>query len=175
MSNIFFTSDLHFFHENVIQFCARPYSCAEHMNECLIDNWNKVVNDGDVVWVLGDVSFGKIEATEEILYRLKGRKRLIIGNHDRKGRCEKLDWAAHFDEMYDYKRIHAGGHKFVLCHFPFYSWERGYINLHGHTHGTYQSRLMQHDVGVDVNNYTPLSLEDAVSRAIANGKPERTY
>lgn len=166
MSNTFFTSDLHFYHENVIKFCNRPYDSVEHMNESLIDNWNNVVNDGDHVWVLGDFSFGRIPETETILSRLNGIKHLITGNHDRKGRCEKLNWSKYFVDQHDYLRLHKDKHKFVLCHFPFHSWERGYINLHGHTHGTYQSKYMQHDVGVDVNNYTPLSLEDAVARAL---------
>ncbi len=167
MANIFFTSDLHFFHQNIIQFCNRPYGSVEHMNESLIENWNKVVTPIDTVWVLGDVSFGKVKATEEILRRLNGRKHLITGNHDRKGHCEKLDWSLYFDSQHDYLRLKANNHKFVLCHFPFHSWERGYINLHGHTHGTYTSKYMQHDVGVDSNNYAPISLEDVVSRALS--------
>lgn len=79
---------------------------------------------------------------------------------------KKLDWSKYFVEKHDYHRLKINGHKFVLCHFPFYSWERGYINLHGHTHGTYQSKYMQHDVGVDSNNYAPISLDDAVNRAL---------
>lgn len=174
MSNIFFTSDLHFFHENIIKFCNRPFGSVEHMNESLIENWNKVVTYKDEVWVLGDVSFGNVQDTELILSRLNGRMHLITGNHDRKGRCEKLDWSKYFLSQDDYLRLKVNGHKLVLCHFPFSSWERGYINLHGHTHGTYQSKFMQHDVGVDSNGYAPISLEDAISRAI-DGKVDDIY
>lgn len=172
MSKTFFTSDTHFFHRNIIEFCKRPYGSVEQMNEALISNWNLVVQPTDTVWFLGDFSFGRIEETEEILRRLNGRKHLITGNHDRKGRCEKLDWSLYFDSQHDYLRLNVDRHKLVLCHFPFHSWERGYINLHGHTHGTYKSKYMQHDVGSDSNNYTPVSLEDAVARSLAKENKE---
>lgn len=83
--SIFFTSDLHFFHNNVIEFCKRPYGSVEHMNEELIKNWNTVVGERDHIYILGDISFGKDAQTQEVLDRLKGIKHLIVGNHDRKG------------------------------------------------------------------------------------------
>lgn len=176
MSKTFFTSDLHFYHENVIRFCNRPYGSVEHMNQSLISNWNSVVGKLDHVWVLGDISFGKDAETAEVLAQLKGIKHLIVGNHDRKGRSERLfnrDWEKFFVEKHDYFRLKIGDYRFVLCHFPFYSWERGYINLHGHLHSLtgYKNKWRQWDVGVDANNYTPVSLEDAVARAEAG---ERT-
>lgn len=172
----FFTSDLHFFHENVIRFCNRPFGSVEHMNSTLITNWNNVVTNEDHIWVLGDFSFGKEEQTREVLDQLKGIKHLVVGNHDRKGRSERLfnrDWNDYFVDRQDYFRLKVGPYKFVLCHFPFYSWERGYINLHGHLHSLagYQNKYNQWDVGVDANNYTPLLLEDAVIRAESGIKP----
>lgn len=169
-SKTFFTSDLHFFHENVIKFCNRPFGSVDHMNASLIDNWNLVVGEQDHVWFLGDFSFGKPEPTADVLRQLKGIKHLVVGNHDRKGRAQKLfntHWEEHFVDKHDYFRLKVNGHKFVLCHFPFSSWERGYINLHGHHHSLagYKNKWQQWDVGVDANNYTPLLLEDAVKRA----------
>ena len=171
----FFTSDLHFFHVNVINFCNRPFGSVEQMNDTLIKNWNDVVGVDDHVWFLGDFSFGPYDETAAVLHRLKGFKHLIIGNHDRKGRAEKLfnrDWEQFFVDRNDYIRLKVGEHKFVLCHFPFYSWERGYINLHGHLHSLagYKNKYRQWDVGVDANYYTPLLLEDAVKRAEAGEK-----
>ena len=168
--NTFFTSDLHFFHENVIKFCNRPFGSVEHMNETLIKNWNSVVGEKDHVWMLGDFSFGKDADTQEVLSLLKGIKHLIVGNHDRKGRSERTfnrDWEKWFVDRHDYYRLKLGEHKFVLCHFPFYSWESGYYNLHGHLHSLagYKNKWRQWDVGVDANNYTPILLEDAVNRA----------
>lgn len=180
MSRIFLTSDTHFFHNNVIGFCDRPYNSTEEMNEALINNWNKVVNEEDHLWFLGDFSFGKIEPTEAILSRLKGIKHLITGNHDRKGRCEKLKWDRYFVSQHDYYLLKTEhGNKAVLCHFPFASWERGYYNFHGHLHttkGQMFSKWHQHDVGVDNNDYTPVLFEKAMSLADANKEvPDGKY
>jgi calcineurin-like phosphoesterase family protein len=178
-SKTFFTSDLHFFHNNVIEFCKRPFGSVEHMNESLINNWNMVVEGNDHVWFLGDFSFGKDDETHSVLRKLKGIKHLVVGNHDRKGRSEKLfnkRWEEYFVEKHDYVRVKIDGHKLVLCHFPFSSWERGYINLHGHLHNLagYENKWRQYDVGADANNYTPILLSDAVARAEAGYKEVKT-
>ncbi len=177
MSKTFFTSDLHFFHANVINFCQRPFGSVEHMNEHMIEKWNNIVGDKDHIWMLGDFSFGKYEQTEEVLNSLKGIKHLIVGNHDRKGRSDKLfnhDWEKWFVSKNDYLCLKVDGHKLVLCHFPFYSWERGYINLHGHLHNLkgYKNKYRQYDVGVDANNYCPIILSDVVKKAEEGVKPE---
>jgi calcineurin-like phosphoesterase family protein len=177
MAKTFFTSDLHFFHTNVIEFCKRPFGSVEHMNECLIKNWNAVVGEQDHIWFLGDFSFGKDSETQGVLDQLKGIKHLIVGNHDRKGRSDKTfnrDWNKWFVDRHDYFRLKVDGHKLVLCHFPFASWERGYIDLHGHWHSEagYKNKYRQWDVGVDANNYAPILLEDAVARAEGGIKPE---
>lgn len=167
----FVTSDTHFHHNNVINFCNRPFDSVEHMNQQLIENWNKVVGTHDHVWFLGDFSFGTYEQTAEILNQLAGIKHLIVGNHDRKGRADKLfnrDWQTWFVDRHDYYRLKTDEGKFVLCHFPFSSWERGYVNLHGHLHSEagYKNKFRQYDVGVDANNYTPVLLADAMNKAL---------
>lgn len=166
MAEHFFTSDLHFFHHNIIKFCGRPYADVDHMNFSLIKNWNEVVGEEDVVWVLGDVSFGKPEETLEVLGELSGKIHLIPGNHDRKGKASQTPWEVRCNiyPAYHMERF-SKNVKVVMCHFPFHSWERNWYNFHGHTHGTYASKYMQHDVGVDVNNYAPIHLDDVVKRA----------
>ena len=166
----FVTSDLHFFHENVIKFCNRPFGSVDHMNQELIKNWQMVVSPEDHVWMLGDFSFGTYKQTREVLEQLPGIKHLIVGNHDRKGRADKLfnrDWNQWFVDTHDYYRLKLPQGKFVLCHFPMASWERGYIQLHGHLHSSkgYQNKFRQYDVGVDANDYTPLLIDDAVIKA----------
>jgi len=181
MSNTYFTSDTHFFHHNVIQFCQRPFKDVEHMNVTLVDNWNSVVMPEDHVWFLGDFSFGKEDQTKEILSSLKGIKHLIVGNHDRKGRSQKLfnrDWQEFFVDTHDYFRLKVDEYKVVLCHFPMASWERGYVNLHGHWHSPagYQNKFRQYDVGVDANEYKPISIAAAWDKAEQGIKtPEATY
>ena len=81
MANVFFTADTHFGHTNVIKFCARPFASDEEMDEALIENWNAKVKGCDTVFVLGDM-FYRCENVAEILRRLKGKKHLILGNHD---------------------------------------------------------------------------------------------
>jgi calcineurin-like phosphoesterase family protein len=161
----YFTSDLHFYHKNIIKFCNRPYATVEEMNEALIYNWNKRVNTTDSIWVLGDFSFGTPEQTEEVLRQLKGHKHLIVGNHDRKGRAEKTNWSLFFNTIQEYTRLKIDGHKFVLCHFPFASWERGYVNLHGHTHGTAPQIFGRLDVGVDSHEWKPITSHEAYALA----------
>ena len=82
MNNIWFTSDTHFGHKNILIYesDARPFETLEEMHEVLIDRWNSVVRDGDTVYHLGDFAFG--QQWVSIAERLKGRKKLIMGNHD---------------------------------------------------------------------------------------------
>jgi calcineurin-like phosphoesterase family protein len=139
-----------------------------------------VVGNEDHIWMLGDFSFGKYEQTQEVLEQLNGIKHLVVGNHDRKGRSDKLfnrDWNKWFVDSHDYFRLKVDGYKVALCHFPFYSWERGYINAHGHLHSLagYQNKYNQWDVGVDANNYAPVSLEDLVKKAQNGIKSETMY
>lgn len=176
----FVTSDLHFWHNNIINFCNRPFGSVEHMNEQLIKNWNMVVSEQDHVWFLGDFSFGTYDQTADILNQLKGIKHLIVGNHDRKGRADKLfnrDWRNWFVDSHDYFRLKVPEGKFVLCHFPFSSWERGYVNLHGHLHSLkgYKNKWKQYDVGADANDYTPLLISDARDKALSGEKSVDFY
>lgn len=78
---IYFTSDTHYYHNNVIKYCSRPYQSVEEMDEALIKNWNDVVRPEDTVYVLGDFSLS-FRAVELISSRLMGNKILIPGNHD---------------------------------------------------------------------------------------------
>ena len=83
MTRIFITSDTHFFHNNILQYSARPFKSVEHMNEVLIYNWNKVVSNTDIVYHLGDVAINQKERfRKEILPKLNGKIVFIKGNHD---------------------------------------------------------------------------------------------
>lgn len=79
-----YTSDTHFNHANIISSCHRPFNSLEHMNETLIANWNNVVQRNDIVFHLGDFSFGGAAQWAKIRSRLNGRIYLIVGNHDKK-------------------------------------------------------------------------------------------
>jgi len=98
---IYFTSDTHFGHDNVIGFCNRPFASTEEMNEVMIRNWNERVTGADTVYILGDMFF-RCNDAEDILKRLKGKKRLIVGNHDG-------SWMTKFD----YERYFVSIDKFL--------------------------------------------------------------
>lgn len=167
---IHFTSDTHFFHENIIAFCNRPFKCAEHMNEELVDNWNKQVGPKDEVYHLGDVSFGRNDLTKQILDRLNGRIYLIQGNHDH-GLAKQM--AYRFEWVKDYYELKWQKYKFVLCHFPFAVWNeshRGSFHLHGHSHGTLKNLGRRMDVGVDPMGYSPIRIE-TVTKLLLKEEP----
>ena len=165
-----FTSDIHFGHKNIITYCKRPYTDVAEMDRAIINTWNNKIQPTDTVYFLGDFSFHKESKTREIILQLNGIKHMILGNHDRGWGKDEAMWYEYFVEVDDYKRLTVDGHKFVLCHFPFKSWERGYVNLHGHTHGMSEDFFAQHDVGVDCNEYSPITANEAYAKAMHNGK-----
>ena len=83
MGNIWWTSDTHFYHANVIKYSKRPFANVEEMNAALVRNWVAVVQPGDTIYHLGDFSFGRKEQNEALLQQLHGHKHLILGNHDK--------------------------------------------------------------------------------------------
>ena len=79
---VFVIADTHFWHKNIIDYCDRPFNSVEEMNSTLIKNWNKTVTNNDIVIHLGDVGLGPKEKIAPIVQSLKGRKILVMGNHD---------------------------------------------------------------------------------------------
>nr|QMP83475.1 MAG: hypothetical protein [Caudoviricetes sp.] len=137
---IFVTSDLHAFHKNILKYEteARPFSDLEEMHEVMIERWNSVVSNSDIVYILGDVSFGKEKETLDFLERLNSsKKRLIIGNHDYK-MIKNESFCNHFEWVKLYSEEKINGIQTIMMHFPIASWHRknwGAIMLHGHCHG----------------------------------------
>lgn len=78
----YYTSDIHFGHNKIINFEKRPFKSVEEMDNTIINNWNNKIKPTDEVYILGDFTFYKGEKTNEILRQLNGSKYLIIGNHD---------------------------------------------------------------------------------------------
>lgn len=167
--NIYFTSDTHFNHSRIIEFCNRPYSCVEEMNEVMIANWNSVVQPDDHVFHLGDFALGGVEEWNAILDRLKGKIHLILGNHDYRTISQRCP--ERFIEVCMQKIIAVGKRQIILNHYPmlcFSGAEKKTWQLFGHVHtnknntGSDAGRLKmlypsQYDVGVDNNDFTPVS------------------
>lgn len=162
--SIFFTSDTHFGHERIIQYCNRPFASMEEMDEEMIRRWNAVVGRGDTVYHLGDFSLAKdAKKIPAYLSRLNGQVHLIYGNHDAK----RLQFLKGFADLKPYKEVKVGDQKIILCHYAFRVWNgchRGTWNLHGHSHGSLKRdlSLKQFDVGVDCWAYAPISYEEVV-------------
>lgn len=78
---IWFTSDLHFGHANILKFCNRPWETTDEMNADLIKNWNSVVKPDDLVFDLGDFAFASNSKWKDLLSQLNGHHYLILGNH----------------------------------------------------------------------------------------------
>lgn len=116
---VFITSDHHFFHDNVIPFCGRPFRSIHGMEETLVSLHNAVVSDSDDVFFLGDVmmaSCSKAGALENILGRMRGRKYLVTGNHDRLPVRSYLKMG--FEEVWTRTTIRVNGHSVLLVHDP---------------------------------------------------------
>lgn len=174
---IWFTSDLHLFHNNIItKFEFRPFKDIAEMNETIINNYNSVVTDNDDVYLLGDICFGRPKDNIKILKSLKGKKYLIKGNHDKFNAEQK----SCFMWIKDYYKLRVDGQKIVLCHYPFYSWDgrdrkrdgiyKGSWHFHGHTHTNSHDDFYHPckvNIGVDHWNYTPVSL-DVLKQKIKN-------
>lgn len=156
---MWFTSDTHFGHANVIKYSNRPFDDVEEMNESLIKTWNDRVSEKDIIYHLGDFSFLGEKETMNILRRLNGHKHLILGNHD----DSRWDWK-YFESVNYYKEVKHDKKKIILMHYPIESWNgahRGSWHLHGHCHGNLDNGLNTRiDVGVDCFRYAPVSFEE---------------
>lgn len=162
---VWFTSDTHFFHRNIIRYSGRPFTSVEEMNEQMIERWNRNVKPSETIYHLGDFGFAPPKQLEDVLKRLNGKKVLIIGNHDKQ--MFKPTIRPFFQEMTHYKEIYIRNkQRVVLSHYPFASWNGSYHGsfcFHGHTHGTYVGVGNIVDVGVDCWNFKPVSYDELES------------
>lgn len=166
MANVFFTSDHHFGHKNIIDFESRPFSDVEQMNEIMIESWNSVVGKDDKVFHLGDFSFLNKEATRNIVARLQGYKILILGNHDR-GRTRSWWLDVGFDEVSEYAVIYKDF--FFLSHEPMYmNKHMPYVNVHGHIHNQKYEGNHHFNICVEHWDYKPLSFEQIRDAVVAS-------
>ena len=169
---IYFTSDLHLGHKNIIKLCNRPFASLEEMDETMVANWNQVVTNGDTVYIIGDLMFRTQNHPLDVLNRLKGKKHLILGNHDR-GWLNKIEAADFFKSVESYTEISDGKRKIALCHYPMMSWGgigKGSYLIHGHIHNNRDAAYwpllasMQHalNASVEINQYRPVTFDQLV-------------
>lgn len=168
-----FTSDEHIGHKNIIKFCNRPFISLEHMRQELVSRHNDRVKDGDDVFHVGDMFWRTFGAENAIEYmrQLNGTHHYVFGNHEELME-QSLGLRSFFVRMYN--RIHIfpeGGPKkgIVLDHYAGRVWagsDKGSWQLYGHSHGDLPEidPLLSMDVGVDANNWYPVSLDEVKER-----------
>ncbi len=156
---IYFIADTHFNHANIIKYCNRPFNNTSEMNEYIIQKWNSVVKDDDIVYHLGDVGFGSLEQMKRLIVRLNGTKILLKGNHDFKIGTNAWKEIG-FSEVYKKKIILDN---LLLTHAPTEEVAENQINVFGHIHDKPLDEKFEKKnhicVSCDVIDYTPVSIE----------------
>jgi calcineurin-like phosphoesterase family protein len=184
--HIWFTSDTHFCHENIVRYSGRPFKDAAEMNEELIRRWNETVPEDGTVFHLGDFCLGSSKEWNDIMYRLNGRIYLILGNHD--FRNIKQAFMKRFEFVTQQMTIRVGGQTIILNHNPFLSYGGSYRDtwqLFGHVHSGPLSKTgldlprlkmlfpLQYDVGVDNNGFRPISFAEIKAKIEAQVQAAR--
>lgn len=167
---IWFTSDLHFCHENILKYCDRPFADIEEMNNCLLSNINEYVKEDDELYILGDFAFlrhNTLEKGLELFNRIQCKNKILIkGNHDEKI-VKQLPWK----DLLLLKELHLDNYSpVVMCHHPitnlakdYHGKYQRYIHLHGHLHSKQPVQTkgkIIFDIGVDAWNYRPVCLNE---------------
>ena len=182
---IFFTSDLHLYHANVIRYCARPFATVEEMNEIIVKNWNETVGPDDTVYCLGDFAMA-FRPVETFSPRLMGKKYLVPGNHDFCHSYHKRSRNPEQREKWIQKYVDYGwivlpeqttldipGVATVnMCHHPYHlthpaddkykKWrpvDDGRWLLCGHVHEKWKVVDKMINIGVDQWGFKPVSVE----------------
>ena len=156
--NYFFTADEHYQHSNIIKYAQRPFANLYEMEEVLIQNHNELVRQTDLTIHVGDFCFLNQyrKVVDNYIGRLNGAHLFIKGSHD---------YFLKDKENYQIWKSTIAGQYVVACHYPLALWPKSHYNswqLHGHTHGRYETVGKVLDVGVDTNNFYPYSWEDVV-------------
>ena len=175
--NIYFTSDLHIGLKHIIALDKSDFNSIEDMEDTIITNWNNKVNENDLVYILGDLfyrelyweKYGEPKGCKEFLKKLKGRKILVRGNHD--GWMGEEEFGEFFEKICDMDTIVVDNIECFLFHYPLLDWQgrgKGVVNLFGHMHNNHEGSHKiafergAYNVGVAVNNYTPVTLSEVI-------------
>lgn len=174
---LFFTSDPHYGHENILKYCHRPFSSIEEHDEELIRLWNETVPEDGIVFILGDIGFCSETYLKTILNRLNGKIYWIIGNHDWRRITPGI--MNRFECITQQMVITVDNKLVYLNHFPFLCYpdsdRHPVYQFFGHVHSgplsgsSDISRLVhlnkrQYDVGVDNNEFKPISFQDIMKK-----------
>jgi len=151
----FFTSDEHYGHANIIKYCDRPFNSVEEMDTEIIKRHNSVVSSGDTTIHAGDFTLinDRVKVYNVYVNRLNGTHIFLKGSHDK--------WL-HSQSCKIWEKT-IEGRFIVVCHYSMRVWHRSHYNswqLYGHSHGKLAPEGQQWDIGVDNNNFYPLSFDE---------------
>jgi len=152
----YFTADEHYGHINILKYCNRQFKDVSRMDNELIKNHNSLVKENDTVFHLGDFTLKNAEIADQYISRLNGKHIFLKGSHD--------NWNKDLPYILEFK---DGDTHIVMCHYAMRVWPRahyGSIQLYGHSHGKLEPIGKQYDVGVDNNDYRPVSLDKILKR-----------
>ena len=155
--SVWFTSDHHFNHLNIIQYCNRPFSSVEQMNEKMIEKWNKKIGPNDTVYVIGDFFLGDPNSGAKICSRLNGQKILVRGNHD-KSKPQMLQ-SGFFEVHNSFCVTLSNGLNILLRHKPVEKIDvaKFCAQIHGHVHSGQKMLEQKINVCVDLWDFEPVS------------------
>lgn len=164
-NNIFFTSDHHFGHANIIKFVQRPFADVDEMNAEMIKRWNEKVGKDDTVFHLGDFALMPSGKVRQLREQLNGKICLITGNHEGAAlsNADCFEWIKDYYElMVEDNDAHKGQRLMVLFHYAMRVWNashHGSWHLYGHSHGSLpdDATSLSFDIGVDNHDFYPLS------------------
>lgn len=160
---IWFSSDHHFNHINILKYTQRPFSSVQEMDSEMISRWNSVVKEKDEIYYLGDLTLGNWGTARSYLKQLRGRIKFIEGNHDKRW-FSSLEANQKLPHIYELNYMNK---TIVLSHYPMRGWNRAYhgsYHLFGHEHGNMQPYGKSFDVGVDCWNFYPVSIEQVFEK-----------
>ncbi len=166
MSHLF-TADPHFGHDNIRQFCKRPFASVGAMDAAILTAYQNATGPDDDLWILGDFAFAHIDDApplEAMLASIPGRKHLVKGNHDKPWTTKLGGWTS----VHDLVEIVDSGTRLCLCHYPMITFpgaRRGALQLFGHVHNNWRGSRNSINVGVDVWNFKPVTLAEIQKRA----------
>lgn len=174
--DLLLTADQHFGHKKIIEYCNRPFKNIEEMEVGMKYAWNERAMPESHVVVVGDFAWGGKRwrhVQQSVLSSLRGRKTLVVGNHDAK-HVRQLGWNSVVNELMWEHRFQGEPVLVLITHHPmpekrqFLANKTGrtVVNLHGHEHGAGPKRKFMLDVGVDSVGYYPVTMEWAVSKAL---------
>jgi len=172
MSDIWFISDTHWGHANIIKYSNRPFKDVNEMNELMLNEWNALVKPNDTVYHNGDVAFMPYPKLKSYLWRLNGDIHLVLGNHDKditKNRVDLLNQGK-IKTIVHYNELKLPGCPMIcLFHYGQRVWNKshhGSILLYGHSHGSLPPFGKSVDVGVDckeiTEEYRPIHLDEVI-------------